>query len=126
MLKSQGSAAGLVTTTVPQTITATTNGAWVDVRTLQGELMLVQLTGAVSGTTPSMVTTIQDATDSGGTGAANIPGAAFPAVSTANQTQKLMIDPRLSRGFIRAVHTVTGTSPSFAVALVAAAKPQVV
>jgi hypothetical protein len=65
---------------------------------------------AASGTTPSLVTTLQDSPD--GVTWFDIPGGAF-AAATAVGLQRLVV-PNVGP-FVRAVHTVTGTTPSFTI-----------
>lgn len=63
---------------------------------------------AVSGTSPSMTVKLQDSSD--GTNWVDIPSAAFTA-ATATGTQRLVVSDVGT--MVRAVATITGTTPSF-------------
>lgn len=102
MLSSQASLADVLTIQAPASQASTVTGAWVDVRKHQGEILFIQACGALTG---SLAGKIQDATDIGGTGAADVTGANFPA-GVANAAQKLVLDSRATRGFIRYVGTI--------------------
>jgi len=88
------------------------NGSWVDVRTIEGQIVIPITIGAVTG---SVILSVQDATDGSGTGAA----ALSPAVATAsaNSTARLVVPAGSVRGWVRVVATVT-TGPVFAAAQV--------
>lgn len=92
------------------------NGAWVDVRTQEGELYVPITVGAVTG---SVIFSLQDATDGSGTGAAALsPAVATGSITTANSVSKLVVPAGTVRGWVRVVSTVT-TGPVFAGALIA-------
>lgn len=88
--------------------TAAATSGWIDVRAYEGEIVLIQQVGAVTG---SITTTVEDATDGSGTGASALTGYAFAAVSSANNVQKLVIPAGLPRGWIRTVGTIV-TGPA--------------
>jgi len=97
----------------PQTITVTTNGGAIDLdNTLEGFAELV--VGAVSGTTPTLDVKVQESDTSGGT-YTDIAGATFTQVTAANKQQ--LINFKRSKRWLRAVATVGGTTPSFALAV---------
>jgi len=100
--------------------TAATSG-WVDVRQIQGDILLIQQIGAVTG---SITTAVEDATSAAGAGAAALTGYAFTAVTVANNVQKLVIPGSLPRGWIRTVGTVV-TGPVLA-AVTATGRPKYV
>lgn len=86
--------------------TAAATSAWTDVRQYEGDIEFEIATGAITGT---IAWDIQDATDSGGTGAASIAaslneGATF--VNTTNQVQKKTIKRHSTRGFVRIIGTI--------------------
>jgi hypothetical protein len=86
--------------------TAAATSGWVDVRQYEGDVEFEIHTGAITG---SISWDVQDATDSGGTGAASIAsslneGGTF--VNTANQVQKKTIRPSATRGFVRLLGTI--------------------
>lgn len=89
--------------------TAAATSGWIDVRTYEGDIAIIQSTGVVTAGT--IVGKIQEATDGSGTGAADISGATFTSVgtSTDNDVQKLVI--RNTAGYIRYVGTIT-TGPA--------------
>lgn len=89
--------------------TAAATSGWIDVRTYEGDIAIIQSTGVVTAGT--IVGKIQEATDGSGTGAADITGAVFTSVgtSTDNDVQKLVI--RNTAGYIRYVGTIA-TGPA--------------
>ncbi len=85
------------------------SGKWLDVRPYDGEILVVQQIGAVTG---SITGKLQSATDANGTGAADITGATFTAVSSANNTQTIALDPKkVAGGFLGYVGTIV-TGPA--------------
>ena len=94
------------------TATATANGASVDVRDLSGIAAIVLDSAAGTGTMPTLAITIQDSPD-GTTSWAAIPGAAFTQVAGTASQQKIPVNVNACRGFLRAVETLGGTTPSF-------------
>ncbi len=92
--------------------TATTNGSAVDVRSQKGIAAIILDSAAGTGTTPTMDVKIQDSAN-GSTGWADISGATFAQVTTTASQQKIGVDLDASRGYIRAVATIAGTTPSF-------------
>lgn len=126
MLLSQASAATV--TSILDTISAANTGAatsgsgkWLDVRGYDGELLVIQTLGAVTGTIAGK---LQSATDANGTGAADITGATFPT-NTLNQSSKVVVDPKtVVGGFLGYLGTV-GTGPSL-VGVVVCGKKHVV
>lgn len=88
------------------TITATTNSNTI---VTEGHSMVCHLhVTAVSGTSPSMTVKFQDSGD--GTNWVDIPSAAFTA-ATATGSQRLVVSNVGT--LVRAVATVSGTTPSF-------------
>ncbi|HYE70595.1 MAG TPA: hypothetical protein VD932_03630 [Aquabacterium sp.] len=130
MLNSQASAATstalLNSVDAANTAAATSgNGLWLDVRTYDGEILVTQNVGVV--TAGSITGKLQSATDANGTGAADIAGATFTAVTTANDPscQKLAVDVRqVVGGFLGYVGTIA-TGPA-AVSVVASGKKKIV
>jgi hypothetical protein len=103
---------------------AATSGAakWLDVRIYDGEILVIQQIGAVTG---SITGKMQSASDANGTGAADITGATFTIVSAANNTQSIAVDPKkVVGGFLGYVGTIV-TGPAL-VSVTAAAKKHVV
>lgn len=126
MMNSQASAA--TTTSILDTISAANtaaatsgSGKWLDVRMYDGELLVTQVLGAVTGTIAGK---LQSASDANGTGAADIAGATFP-VNTANQSSKVVVDPKtVVGGFLGYVGTIV-TGPSL-VGITVAGKKKIV
>lgn len=80
------------------------SGKWLDVRTYEGDIIVTQQIGAVTG---SITGKLQSATDANGTGAADISGATFAAVSSSNNTQAIAVDPKkVVGGFLGYVGTI--------------------
>jgi len=98
----------------PQTITATINGPAADLLAGDGPCFAIQQVGNVSGTSPSLAGKIQES--SNGTTWTDIDGATFAPVTASGNYQAITFT-RTQR-YVRYVGTVTGTSPSFAVAVV--------
>jgi hypothetical protein len=97
------------------------SGKWLDARQFDGEILVTQNLGAVTGTIAGK---LQSASDANGTGAADITGATF-GTNTANSTSSLAVDPKkVVGGFLGYVGTIA-TGPSL-VSVVASAKKHVV
>lgn len=126
MMNSQASSAtptSLIDAASCANTAAATSGAgkWLDVRIYDGELLVIQQLGAVTGTIAGK---LQSATDANGTGAADITGATFPT-NTANSTSKVVVDPKsVVGGFLGYVGTIA-TGPSL-VSITASGKKKVV
>jgi hypothetical protein len=83
------------------------SGKWLDVRTYDGEILVIQNIGVVDA--GSITGKLQSATDANGTGAADISGYAFTAVTTSNDpnVQTLAVDPKkVTGGFLGYIGTV--------------------
>lgn len=126
MLLNQASAAtstSLLDAASAANTAAATSGAgkWLDVRAYDGEILVTQNLGAVTG---SIAGKLQSASDANGTGAADIPGATF-GTNTANSTSSQAIDPRkVTGGFLGYVGTIV-TGPAV-VSVVASGKKKIV
>src|ERR1044071_4906260 len=126
MLLNQASAATTTSLLDPvsaaNTAAATSGSAkWLDVRAYDGEILVTQVLGAITGTIAGK---LQSATDANGTGAADITGYTFP-VNTTNQSSKVVVDPKkVVGGFLGYVGTIA-TGPSL-VAVTAAGKLKIV
>jgi hypothetical protein len=131
MLLSQASAA--TSTSLIDTISISANvasgaGKWLDVRPYDGEILVIQNVGVLTGTNPTVAGKLQTATDANGTSAADISGSAYTSVSSNNNVQALVLDPKkLAAGFIGYSGTLGGTAgPTALVSVVAAGKKHVV
>ncbi len=83
--------------------TAAATSGWIDVRPYKGTLLFTVNTGTITGT---LAGKLRSATDSGGTGAADITGATHTNVTTASQTRTIAI-PATTGPFVQYVGTVT-------------------
>lgn len=85
--------------------TTSTSGGYVDTQDLEGDLVLVVVTGAITG---SVIVKVQSASDANGTGAADMTGYATGSISTAAQTATIVI-PRsaMTARYLGVVGTVT-------------------
>jgi hypothetical protein len=107
----------------PSTITTSTNGAFVDTLGYEAVTLYVQI-AAIGGTSPSFTPKIQTSAD-GSTGIVDVDASAYiggvaPAAMTANGTALIGVQSATGLGqqmlrFIRAVFTVSGTTPTGAV-----------
>ena len=93
-------------TVLPAVSAANTAGAtsgWIDVRKYKGTLLFTVNTGSVTG---SVAGKLQSATDSGGTGAADITGATHTAISSSNGVATIAI-PATTCPYVKYIGTVT-------------------
>jgi hypothetical protein len=100
-------------------LTETLTGAAVDVRDLEGPALVLQNAGAGGGDTPTLDGKLQDSPDGSGSWA-DLSGAAFTQVEDEASLQKLVLNPNSTRGYVRYVGTIGGTTPSFAVGVIIA------
>jgi hypothetical protein len=130
MLLNQASAAvmsALLDSVSAANTAAATSGAgkWLDVRGFDGEVLVTQQLGAFTGTTPAIAGKLQSASDANGTGAADIAGYTF-TTNAANSTSSIAVDPKkVPGGFLGYVGTVTGTTPTIQVSVMAGGKRHV-
>ena len=111
MLGNEGQAAipKILLNPVSAANTAAATSAWIDVRDAEGDVVFVNQLGSVTGT---ITWTIEEASDSGGTGGAGItPNEGAYAAGATNQIQKRTINASAGKGFVRCVGTI-GTGPS--------------
>ena len=99
----------------PRTVTGNHNGSSGDLLAGDGRCFAIQQVGAVSGTAPTLAGKIQESAD-GSTGWTDIAGATFTTVTAADNVQAITFDRSLR--YVRYVGTVTGTTPSFILAVV--------
>lgn len=95
----------------PAAATSTVTSAGVDMLAYEGTASFIVDTGAVSGTTPTLDSKLQDSADNS-TGWADISGATA-AQRVATGVDKIDCDVQASRRYVRYVGTIAGTSPSF-------------
>lgn len=85
------------------------NGFWVDISPYEGDVLVTQTVGAVTG---SITGKLQAADDANGTNAADITGATFTAVSSANSVQSITLNAKsTAKKFIGYVGTIV-TGPA--------------
>lgn len=124
MLNNEGQAATATALLPPidAANTAAATGGWVAVSDYEGDLVITQSVGVV--TAGSITGKVQQATDSGGTGAADVSGAAFTAVTTANDPllQKLTIPANSIGPYIRYVGTIVTGPAAVSASLLARSK----
>ena len=92
--------------------TSTVTSSAVDIRSYKGGLVVQQLVGVVSGTSPTLDGKLQTSAD-GSTGWTDISGATFTQVTATDSFQKIGIVENQTSGYIRYVGTIAGTTPSF-------------
>ncbi len=97
--------------------TSTVTSSAVNVTSYKGSLVVQQLVGVVSGTSPTLNGKIQTSAD-GSSGWTDISGATFTEVTATDSFQKIGVDVRKTSGYIRYVGTIAGTSPSFTMGVV--------
>lgn len=109
----------------PVRITATANGAAVDLQDYVGKAKVILSSSAGGGTSPTLDVHIEDSAD-GSTGWADISGAAFTQVTDgADSTEAISLSVDENKRYIRVVETITGTSPTFDRAVVLVGTKQV-
>lgn len=126
MLASQGSALSAVSLLDPgaKSNTAAATGSWISLAGYDGTLTFIQSIGVVTG--GNIAGKIQTATDGSGTGLADVTGAAFTTITTANDPaiQQITVDRRALASHVRYLGTIT-TGPADA-ACVMLARPKTV
>lgn len=103
--------------------TAGATSAWISVANYEGFLVFTQHVGVV--TAGSITGKIQHATDGSGTGAADVTGAAFTAVTTSNDhpnVQKVIVECNAIGPYIAYVGTVDTGPALVGVTMLATAK----
>jgi hypothetical protein len=119
--EAQASTLTMMLAAVSAANTAAATSAFVDVRKLEGDLQIIILPGAITG---SITPSFEDATDSGGTGSAAIlPNEALSAL-TANTARKYSFPAKSTRGWIRFIGTIV-TGPAL-IAVAWQARPKYV
>lgn len=96
--------------------TATVTATGIDVSGYKGGLVVQQLVGVVSGTTPTLDGKLQSSPDNSAW--SDIAGATFTQVTATDSFQKIGIDVRQGAKFLRYVGTIAGTTPSFTMGVV--------
>lgn len=98
--------------------TATANGSGVDLKDYDGKLKVILATSLGGGTTPTLDVKLQDSADN--STFADISGATFTQVTdSADATEAIGLEVTPRDRYIRAVVTISGTSPTFDCAVIA-------
>ena len=113
----------LASNLIAGTYTVNADGAGVDLQDYQGVLKVILNSGAGGGTTPTLDIKIQDSADN--SVFADVSGKVFGQVTGIASIQSLAIDTRTVRRYIRAALTITGTSPTFGLAVTAVGQKQI-
>jgi len=101
-------------------LSAGANHTGVDIKDVEGSLLLLLSTQNVSGTSPTLDIHIEDSPDN--STYTDVSGKSFTQVTDAAASfQSMKIDSRAVDRYIRAVSALGGTSPVFDAALVAVA-----
>lgn len=110
--------AGLTQTSVSAIAarTSTVTATGIDVSAYKGQLIVQQLVGAVSGTSPTLNGKLQSSPDDSVW--TDISGATFTEVTASDSFQKIAVDVRDGAKYLRYVGTIAGTSPSFTMGVV--------
>ena len=94
-------------------VSDTNNGDTVDLIDADNRCFAIQMIGAVTGTTPSLTGKIQESSDAATW--TDITSATFTAVTANNSVQVISFDR--TKRYVRHYRTVTGTSPTFVLAV---------
>lgn len=99
----------------PQAATASANGTGVDTLGYDSAMITLEV-GTVSGTTPTLDVKMQHSDDN--SSFSDISGATFTQVTASNASKTLNLSLGGARKrYIRAVATIAGTTPNFALAV---------
>lgn len=102
-----------------KTSTYTGSGGYIaDLLDYEGMLTVSQVVGTVSGTTPTLDGKLQGSAN-GSSGWADITGATFTQVTATGAAQTIAVSASEVPRYIRYVGTIAGTSPSFALSVIA-------
>jgi hypothetical protein len=84
-----------------------------DMQNTSSQMLVVQLVGAVSGTTPAFTGKLQESAD--GSLWYDIDGAVFAEVTASNNEQALICTR--TRRYVRHARTITGLTPTFVISV---------
>lgn len=96
--------------------TSTVTATGVDISGYKGGLVVQQLVGVVSGTTPTLDGKLQSSPDNSTW--TDISGATFTQVTATDSFQKIGVQVPAAAKYIRYVGTIAGTTPSFTMGVV--------
>ncbi len=115
MLNNEGQAATIKKLLDPVSAanTAAATSGWVDVRDAEGDIVITNQVGALTG---SITWTVESADDGSGTnGAAITPNEGAYAAGAANQVQKRTLNASAVKGYVRVIGTIV-TGPALVAA----------
>lgn len=93
------------------------SGFWIDTQDLEGDLIVTQNVGSLGST--SITGKLQSATDNAGTGAADVTGATFTAVTSSSKSQTIVVPKTaITNRYLGYVGTIVGAGSNL-VAVVA-------
>jgi len=117
-VKTWAASATVTEMVAPARKTATANGTGVDFILGSGKALFTLATSAGGGTAPTLDVKLQSSATQGGT-YADITGAVFTQVTNAaDATETITVDlDGIANRWIRAVITISGTSPTFDLSL---------
>lgn len=96
--------------------TATVTATGIDISSYKGGIIVQQLVGVVSGTTPTLDGKLQSSPDNSTW--SDISGATFTQVTATDNFQKIGIQVPAAARYLRYVGTIAGTTPSFTMGVV--------
>ena len=96
--------------------TTTVTATGIDISGYRGGLVVQQLVGVVSGTTPTLDGKLQSSPDNSAW--TDISGATFTQVTASDSFQKIGIGVTAAARYLRYVGTIAGTTPSFTMGIV--------
>ena len=96
--------------------TSTVTATGIDVSSYKGGLIVQQLVGVVSGTTPTLDGKLQSSPDNSTW--SDISGATFTQVTASDSFQKIGVQVTAGARYLRYVGTIAGTTPSFTMGVV--------
>lgn len=96
--------------------TATVTATGIDISGYNGGIIVQQLVGVVSGTTPTLDGKLQSSPDNSTW--SDISGATFTQVTATDNFQKIGIQVPAAARYLRYVGTIAGTTPSFTMGVV--------
>jgi hypothetical protein len=96
--------------------TSTVTATGIDISSYKGGLVVQQLVGVVSGTSPTLNGKLQSSPDNSTW--TDIAGATFAQVTATDSFLKIGVQVTAAAKFIRYVGTIAGTTPSFTMGVV--------
>lgn len=96
--------------------TSTVTATGIDISGYKGGLIVQQLVGVVSGTTPTLDGKLQSSPDNSTW--TDISGATFTQVTASDSFQKIGVQVAAAARYLRYVGTIAGTTPSFTMGVV--------